>query len=210
MEKPQTEIEIFKNQKSISIILPKNKKKVFLFCYSLDEGNMEVSLDVFLKTGSSAYLMFICFMKGQACLTLKTTQEHTQKNSFSQLYARTVLFDQSIFDFTGNIFISRGAENTKSYLKNNNLLFSNGAIVKSSPNLEILAKKIDCSHSASSAYLDQNSINYLMKRGISQDKAKRLLVKAFFFEVLQQAVSAGIDQNKAKQIEKSIEAEINI
>jgi Fe-S cluster assembly protein SufD len=210
MKKLQTEFEIFKNQKSITLILPKNKKKVFLFCYSLEEGNMEVSVDVALKTGSSAYLMFICFLKGQSCLTLKTTQEHTQKNSFSEIYARTVLLDQSKFDFTGNIYISNSAENAKSYLKNNNLLFGNNVVIKSSPNLEILAKKVDCSHSASSVYLDQNSINYLMKRGISENKAKRLLVRAFFLEVLQQAVSAGVDQNKAKQIERSIEAEINI
>ena len=52
------------------------------------------------------------------------------------------------------------------------------------PELEIYADDVKCSHGSTSGNLDENSIFYLMSRGISKDESKKLLVDGFLLDVV--------------------------
>lgn len=52
------------------------------------------------------------------------------------------------------------------------------------PTLEIRADNIVCSHGASVADLDENSMFYLSARGVNRQEARKLLLRGFVFDLL--------------------------
>ena len=48
------------------------------------------------------------------------------------------------------------------------------------PELEIYADDVKCSHGSTSGSLDENSIFYLMSRGLNYQAIKRIINKWFF------------------------------
>jgi Fe-S cluster assembly protein SufD len=67
------------------------------------------------------------------------------------------------------------------------------------PELEIYADDVKCSHGSTSGNLDENSIFYLMSRGISKEDAKKLLINGFLIDVVNK-----ITDEHAKELIKKI------
>ena len=75
------------------------------------------------------------------------------------------------------------------------------------PNLEIETGEIEgAGHASATAYFDENQLFYLRSRGIPEDQARRLVVRGFFAELINQI---GVDSVQNKLME-SIEAELDI
>ena len=51
------------------------------------------------------------------------------------------------------------------------------------PQLQIYADDVKCAHGATIGCLDENALFYLRSRGIAEDEARAMLVKAFINEV---------------------------
>ena len=58
--------------------------------------------------------------------------------------------------------------------------------INAKPELEIYADDVKCSHGSASGSLDENSIFYLMSRGLSYREARELLINGFLVEVINQ------------------------
>ena len=58
--------------------------------------------------------------------------------------------------------------------------------INAKPELEIYADDVKCSHGSASGSLDENSIFYLMSRGLSYKEARELLINGFLVEVINQ------------------------
>ena len=56
------------------------------------------------------------------------------------------------------------------------------------PTLEITADNVACSHGASVADLDENSMFYLAARGIDRKESRKLLLRGFVFDLLDNSV----------------------
>jgi Fe-S cluster assembly protein SufD len=65
------------------------------------------------------------------------------------------------------------------------LLLDNSAEANSLPGLEILANDVKCSHGATTGQIDPEQLYYMRTRGISQSRARKLLVYGFFEEILE-------------------------
>ena len=65
------------------------------------------------------------------------------------------------------------------------------------PELEIYADDVKCSHGSASGSLDENSIFYLMSRGLSHQQSKELLINGFVLEVIEK-----ITDNEIKNLVK--------
>ena len=113
------------------------------------------------------------------------TQIHTKPNSHSETLIKSVLDNKSKIHFTGKIRIEKNAKNSKALLTNKNLLLSEKSSVISIPQLEVLPHKVECTHAAVTAPLDQDQLNYLITRGISINNAKKILINGFAQEILQ-------------------------
>ena len=60
------------------------------------------------------------------------------------------------------------------------------------PELEIYADDVKCSHGSASGSLDDNSIFYLMSRGLNYKESKELLINGFLIDVVEKITDTEI------------------
>ena len=99
----------------------------------------------------------------------------------------------------GDVLIRKAAEGINTYELNRNLVLSEGARADSVPNLEIETGQIEgAGHASATGRFDDEQLFYLQARGIRPLQARRLVVRGFFAEILQQI---GIDDVEERLLE---------
>jgi Fe-S cluster assembly protein SufD len=86
--------------------------------------------------------------------------------------------------FQGKIVVERDAQKTDSKLMMNGLMLSEFAEILSKPELEIYADDVVCGHGSTCGKLDEDSLFYLVSRGIPQAEAETMLVRGFIAELI--------------------------
>jgi Fe-S cluster assembly protein SufD len=109
----------------------------------------------------------------------------------------------------GDVLIEAAAEGTDTYEMNRNLVLTDGARVDSVPNLEIETGEIvGAGHASATGRFDDEQLFYLMARGIPEHEARRLVVRGFFAELVQQIGVADIEERLIAKIEEELEASV--
>ncbi|MGW4732817.1 Fe-S cluster assembly protein SufD [Streptomyces shenzhenensis] len=109
----------------------------------------------------------------------------------------------------GDVLIEAKAEGTDTYEMNRNLVLTDGARVDSVPNLEIETGEIvGAGHASATGRFDDEQLFYLMARGIPEYEARRLVVRGFFAELVQQIGVADIEERLLSKIEEELEASV--
>ena len=89
--------------------------------------------------------------------------------------------------WVGNALIQPTAPGTDSYELNRNLVLTPGAIADSEPNLEIEnGDIIGAGHASSVGRFDDEELFYLQSRGIPEQEARKLVVRGFFGELVEE------------------------
>jgi Fe-S cluster assembly protein SufD len=109
---------------------------------------------------------------------------HAAPHCTSHELYKGILDGKSRAVFLGRIMVDEGAQKTDAIQSNRNLLLSQGALVNSNPQLEILADDVRCTHGSTVGRLDEEAIFYLRSRGIDRATAESLLTYAFAAEVV--------------------------
>jgi Fe-S cluster assembly protein SufD len=87
--------------------------------------------------------------------------------------------------WVGNALILPTAPGTDSYELNRNLVLTPGAVADSEPNLEIEnGNIIGAGHASSVGRFDDEELFYLQSRGIPEAEARKLVVRGFFGELI--------------------------
>ena len=110
--------------------------------------------------------------------------DHAAPDARSAENFRGVLDGDGRGVFQGKILVRQVAQGTDGQQMNRALLLSEKAEIDSKPELEIYADDVKCSHGATAGDMDENQLFYLMARGIDEDTARKLLIQAFLFDVL--------------------------
>ena len=109
----------------------------------------------------------------------------------------------------GDVLIEAKAEGTDTYEMNRNLVLTDGARVDSVPNLEIETGEIvGAGHASATGRFDDEQLFYLMARGIAEKDARRLVVRGFFAELVQQIGVPDIEERLIAKIEEELEAAV--
>ncbi|MET9169468.1 Fe-S cluster assembly protein SufD [Streptomyces misionensis] len=109
----------------------------------------------------------------------------------------------------GDVLIEAKAEGTDTYEMNRNLVLTDGARVDSVPNLEIETGEIvGAGHASATGRFDDEQLFYLMARGIPEHEARRLVVRGFFAELVQQIGVTDIEERLLAKIEQELEASV--
>ncbi|MEW1697652.1 Fe-S cluster assembly protein SufD [Streptomyces sp. NPDC093249] len=109
----------------------------------------------------------------------------------------------------GDVLIQAAAEGTDSYELNRNLVLTDGARVDSVPNLEIETGEIaGAGHASATGRFDDEQLFYLMSRGIPETEARRLVVRGFFAELVQQIGLPDVQERLLAKIEAELEASV--
>ena len=115
---------------------------------------------------------------------LLTRVYHNIGGGYSSQVLKFVLDDHTKGSFRGELKIRPDAQQTEAYQTNRNILLSRQADMLTEPQLEIYADDVKASHGATTGQLDEAALFYMQQRGISRDTAAKLLLEAFFEEVI--------------------------
>jgi Fe-S cluster assembly protein SufD len=109
----------------------------------------------------------------------------------------------------GDVLIRAAAEGTDTYELNRNLVLTDGARVDSVPNLEIETGEIvGAGHASATGRFDDEQLFYLQSRGIAADEARRLVVRGFFAELVQQIGLPDLQERLIERIDAELEASV--
>ena len=142
--------------------------------------------------GATAELSGLYFGFGEQTLDQQITVIHDAVDCTSRQSYRGVLDDESTGVFNGGIDVRPGAGGADAEQSNDNLLLSRRAEVNTQPRLEILTDEVVCKHGATVGELDDTAMYYLRSRGIAEADARRLLVRGFAEQVVEELDLAGL------------------
>jgi Fe-S cluster assembly protein SufD len=155
----------------------------------LGRQDLQVALD---GQGSSAEVLGVYFGEYDQTLDYRMVIHHKGKNTSSDVFLKGAVEDNAQSVFTGLLKIDKGAERTSAFETNRNLVLSEGAKAHSVPNLEIECDDVVCGHGSSVGPLETEHLYYLRSRGLSADRAERLMIKGFFNEIIDRLPVAGL------------------
>ncbi|OZG69284.1 Fe-S cluster assembly protein SufD [Bifidobacterium eulemuris] len=107
--------------------------------------------------------------------------------------------------WVGNALIEPTAPGTDSYELNRNLVLTPGAIADSEPNLEIENGNIvGAGHASSVGRFDDEELFYLQSRGIPEVEARKLVVRGFFGELVDEIGVPAISEHLMTVIDRRL------
>ena len=195
---------ILKNYK-IDKSLNKNLKYSF---NNIDQDKNSISETFIFSAGSSYFKNEInCNLKGEfssafinGIFSLKENQQHEIRSTINHLVENTksyqliksVLGKNSKAVYQGRIYVDSKAQKTDGYQLSKAILLDETSEFNAKPELEIYADDVKCSHGSASGSLNDNSIFYLMSRGLSYKQSKELLINGFMLDVIEKITDSEI------------------
>ncbi len=149
---------------------------------------------------SSAFINGIHLLSKNKHHEIRTNTNHLYENTKSYQLIKSVIDDNSKSVYQGKIYVDSKAQKTDGYQLSKAVLLNEQAEFNAKPELEIYADDVKCSHGSASGSLDEDSIFYLMSRGLEQKTAKELLISGFLLDVVEKIT----DEEIKKLIRKII------
>jgi Fe-S cluster assembly protein SufD len=134
---------------------------------------------------SSAFVNGIFSLKENQQHEIRTTINHLVENTKSYQLIKSVLGKLSKAAYQGKIFVNSKAQKTDGYQLSKAILLDETSEFNAKPELEIYADDVKCSHGSASGSLNENSIFYLMSRGLNYQQSKELLINGFLLDVVE-------------------------
>ncbi len=134
---------------------------------------------------SSAFINGIFSLKENQQHEIRTTINHLVENTKSYQLIKSVLGKNTKSAYQGRIFVNSKAQKTDGYQLSKAILLDETSEFNAKPELEIYADDVKCSHGSASGSLDENSIFYLMSRGLNYQQSKELLINGFLMDVVE-------------------------
>ena len=131
-----------------------------------------------------------------------TRVNHNIGGGYSSQIFKFVLDDHAKGSYKGELKILPNAQQTEAYQTNRNILLSRQAEMLTEPQLEIYADDVKASHGATTGQLDESALFYMQQRCIDRDTAAKLLLCAFFDEVLKTLSDTQLQERLIEQINR--------
>ena len=215
------DVVLEKNSKFKNLIIQNNKNdgffhkfiknKLFLnsecsnliFSSGLKFNKLDIQCDL-EEENSRCDILSALFLDKKEHQEIKTLINHLAPNCISNQKVKNVLSSESKGVYQGKIHVKDIAQKTNAYQLSKALLLDDETEFNSKPELEIYADDVKCSHGSSSGNIDQDSLYYLMTRGIDKKDATKLLIKGFLNDVINFIKSPTIKTFIANKLEEQI------
>ena len=181
------------NQKQNSI------SETFVFSAGSDYFKNEINCNL-KGEYSSAFINGIFSLDDNKQHEIRTTINHLVENTKSYQLIKSVLGKNTKSAYQGRIYVDSKAQKTDGYQLSKAILLDESSEFNAKPELEIYADDVKCSHGSASGSLDDNSIFYLMSRGLNYKQAKGLLINGFLLDVIEKITDAEIKDLLKKMI----------
>ena len=134
---------------------------------------------------SSAFVNGIFSINNNKHHEIRTIINHLNENTKSYQLIKSVLEDSSRAVYQGKIFVNSKAQKTDGYQLSKAILLNKDSEFNAKPELEIYADDVKCSHGSASGSLNEDSIFYLMSRGLNYQQSRELLINGFLLDVVE-------------------------
>jgi Fe-S cluster assembly protein SufD len=141
---------------------------------------------------SSAFINGIFSISKEKHHEIRTTINHLTENTKSYQLVKGVLNDSSKAVYQGKIFVNSKAQKTDGYQLSKAILLNEASEFNAKPELEIYADDVKCSHGSASGSLNEDSIFYLMSRGLNYRQSRELLINGFLLDVIEKITDTEI------------------
>ncbi|MUU73693.1 Fe-S cluster assembly protein SufD [Pseudarthrobacter sp. GA104] len=160
----------------------------------------------FTAPGGEAEMFGLYFADAGQHLEQRLFVDHAVANCKSNVLYKGALQGRNAHAvWVGDVLIRKEAEGTDTYEANRNLLLTDGARADSVPNLEIETGLIEgAGHASATGRMDDEHLFYLMARGIPEDVARRLVVRGFLNEIIQQIKVTSIEERLTEAVEHEL------
>ena len=122
---------------------------------------------------------------GRSVHYLAVAATNLYENTKSYQLIKSVLEDSSRAVYQGKIFVNSKAQKTDGYQLSKAILLNKDSEFNAKPELEIYADDVKCSHGSASGSLNEESIFYLMSRGLNYQQSRELLINGFLLDVVE-------------------------
>ena len=165
----------------------------------------DIRLDVALVGEGASFDLsgvYMCGSDEKVAITVNLTHKVGGCRS-SQLF-KGLVGGNARTDFSGRIVVEQDAQKTEAYQACHNILLSDGARAVTSPQLEIYADDVKCSHGATSGMLSEEEQFYMRSRGISLKEARVLQMISFVSPVLDTVSDPDGRRSLAARLEEAV------
>ncbi|MGV0869497.1 Fe-S cluster assembly protein SufD [Corynebacterium kalidii] len=166
----------------------------------------------FAGPGGDAELLGVSFADSGQYFEQRLLVDHSVPNCRSNVLYKSALQGESGRHgseartvWIGDVLIRPEATGTDTYETNKNLVLTEGARADAVPNLEIQTGEIvGAGHAATVGRFDDEHMFYLKSRGISDEEARRLIIRGFFTDVIRRVPVEGIRENLEDVVEQEL------
>lgn len=146
--------------------------------------------------------LFLC--GGDERVTFDIEVRHNVGDTHSRQFFNGIAGGTSRAAFHGRILVKEGAQRIKAFQENHNILLSDQARVETTPQLEIYADDVECSHGATTGFLNLDEQFYMRSRGIPEAEAKVLQMISFLAPVLSRIDDAAERERLSAEVEAAL------
>ncbi|MBS4729483.1 Fe-S cluster assembly protein SufD [Mycobacterium sp. SM1] len=162
--------------------------------------------------GGDAELLGLYFADAGQHLESRLLIDHAQPDCTSSVLYKGALQGDPASErpdahtvWVGDVLIRPAATGTDTFETNRNLVLTDGARADSVPNLEIETGEIaGAGHASATGRFDDEQLFYLRSRGISEQQARRLVVRGFFGEVISKIAVPSVRERLTAAIEHEL------
>lgn len=104
---------------------------------------------------------------------------HLSENTKSEIISKSIAVSGGEATYRGWVKIEKNAKNSKSLVKCDTIILDNNSKSDTIPKNVVLNDSSNLNHEATVARISQDKLFYLMSRGISEERAKELIIMGF-------------------------------
>lgn len=134
--------------------------------------------------GSETRCSMLYMLGGDEKTDVNVSIHHNVPDCRSDVLVKGIAAGNSSGSFTGMVYVAQDAQRTEAYQQSRNLLLSETARIQTSPQLEIYADDVKCSHGATVGQQDGDEVYYMRQRGLSEAQARELQLAGFVDDIV--------------------------
>ena len=155
--------------------------------------DVDVTVDL-VGEGAEVDLKGLYLCAGDERVNFRILMHHRAGGCVSRQLFNGIAGGSARVTFEGRIVVAPDAQKTEAYQENHNIVLTDAARVETTPQLEIYADDVKCSHGATVGRLDEEALFYMRTRGVPERDARVLQMLSFLSPVTPDADRDRVEQ----------------
>ncbi len=136
---------------------------------------------------------------------IRVDVDHMSPDCSSLTLVKGVASGSSYGRFEGLVYVAPDAQRTDSQQTSRNITLGADARIETSPQLEIYADDVKCSHGATVGQIDGEQLMYMRQRGLSREQAQRLHIEGFVGDVVMHSAVESLQEQLSARVGAKLE-----